>query len=617
MGMRSVDRSLMPEALYPRGGSFDALLWKRLAAPIQTDDVMRTTQDLEDILNRIDGRGYKAYADIRGSWDAGDFVLHVDHVQGDPFAAPSRVRVNVPLEVARLPPGTWCTRPRRLGVAAFLQRTFVRAARAETSGPTGQVPGGRRGSGRSGEIRMEDPGQTVLPHTAVTVGADGAIEARFTVGLPASGRRVRGSQARSLLLETVPSLVESALMGGSYSEQSLDSRAAVNEDAEALRAVVEENGCVSFIADGAVLPRRSGVDDRPLADDSVVSFSAPDGLRATVSLPNAGSISGMFIPSGITLVVGGGFHGKSTLLRAIEAGVYNHCPGDGRERVATRHGAVKVRAEDGRSVSGVDISPFIGELPFLRETRAFTTPNASGSTSQASGIMECLEMGADALLIDEDTAATNFMIRDRRMQTLVPKEGEPITPFIDRVESLHRQLGISSVLVIGGSGDYLDVADTVIRMRDYRPEDVTDEARRVAESVPTGRVRETSGPMRRPSSRTVRAGSLDARKGRRERNVRVLDEGTLGFGTETIDMSGVSQIASRAQLRAIGQALALLSDQGSDADLGIAQSMDRIEAIIQDGGLDALDPRLPGDLAGFRRFELAAALNRLRSIRVV
>jgi predicted ABC-class ATPase len=344
-----------------------------------------------------------------------------------------------------------------------------------------------------------------------------------------------------------------------------------------------------------------------------------------LELPNADVVSGMGVPLGVTLIVGGGFNGKSTLLRAIQSGVYNHRPGDGRERVATRFDAVKVRAEDRRSVSGVDISSFIDGLPFGQDTKRFSTENASGSTSQAAAIVEAIEVGARLLLVDEDTSATNFMIRDRRMQRLVPKEGEPITPFVDRVRELYESRGVNCVLVLGGSGDYLDVADTVIRMTDYAPWDVTEEARAVAAEIPTGRATERKHPLASFSVRHVQSGSLDASKGRRTSYVRVPDARTILFGAETIDLAGVEQIASRAQMRAIGQGLVLLAervlkedsaDGDNPASVDVASALDIVDTLLERGDLDLLDPRRVGDLAEFRRFELAAALNRLRTLRV-
>ena len=568
---------------------------------------MSTVEALVDLLGEIDGRGYKAYKALRGVWALPDFVLHVDHVQGDPFAAPSRVRALLPADITGLASVACATASRRLGVASLLARRFHQAALA-TMKP--------RGIGKSGVIEIESPGQEVVAHTAVIVAEDGSLEARFTVGLPASGRRVLGGEAVALLAEDVPAVVNASLRQESVGADEVLRHALTNEDAEALRASLEAHGWVAFVADGSSLPRRSGIDDRPLAGDAAVPFTAPESLSASVELPNAGTLTGMALPRGVSLVVGGGYHGKSTLLRALEGGVYNHRPGDGREFVVSDPGAVKIRAEDGRSVSGVDISPFIDGLPQGQDTHAFSTPNASGSTSQAASIMEALEAGATTLLIDEDTAATNFMIRDRRMQALVPKSGEPITPFVDRVRALWEEWGISSVIVLGGSGDYLDVADTVVAMKEFRPRDVTEEARRVAEELPTGRHAENPDPMGPFPCRAPVPGSVDPSRGRREVDLKVRDRETLVFGRQVIDLSAVSQLVSRAQTRAVGRALVLAREKFMDGQRSVGEISDLVSRMIENEGLDALDERRTGDLAAFRRLEFAAALNRLRTLEV-
>jgi predicted ABC-class ATPase len=568
---------------------------------------VKSASDLATVLHGLDGRGYKAYKAISGPWDFGDFTLHVDHVQGDPFAMPSRIRVLVSAAVADLPAPAFRSAPRRLGTAAYLARAFSRFAPGRRGGP---------GSGRGGDIGMEAPGQEVMAQTAVQVAEDGRVEARFTVGLPARGRRVLGKAAARLLTEEVPDLVMNTLTARGHEASDILRHAEVNEDAESLRDQLAGAGLVAFVADGAVLPRRSGVDDRPLEGDGVVPFVSPPTLRVRFALPNAGEVTGLGVPRGVTLVVGGGFHGKSTLLRALQTGVYNHRPVDGREKVVTVSDAVKIRAEDGRSVQGVDISPFIDGLPMGEVTRAFSSPNASGSTSQAAAIVEALEAGSRTLLVDEDTSATNFMIRDRRMQALVPKDGEPITPFVDRVRDLADERGVSAVLVLGGSGDYLDVADTVIAMRDYAPHDVTDEARRVAAAFPTGRVPEAVGPSPGATPRHPQPGCLEPGKGRREVSVKVPDARTLLFGRETVDLAAVEQLVSRAQIRAVGRALALAARDHLDAGRSVPELLDAVEAEVAEAGLDALDSRRVGDLAAFRRLELAAALNRIRSLRV-
>jgi predicted ABC-class ATPase len=463
---------------------------------------------------------------------------------------------------------------------------------------------------------MEHPGQIVVPQTALLLSPRGDVEARFAVGLPAKGRRIAGEEAAETLLGDVPSIVARTLMAHAYDEGVIELHASANEDAEALRRMVQERALIAFVADGALLPRRSGVDDRPMDPDDAVPFVSPEALRVDVELPNAGRVYGMGLPVGVTLIVGGGFHGKSTLLRALQDGVFNHRPGDGRELVVSRADAVKIRAEDGRSVAGVDISPFIDGLPLGKVTRSFTTPNASGSTSQAAAIVEAIEAGAGVLLVDEDTSATNFMIRDRRMQALVPKLSEPITPFVDRVRTLYELHGVSTVLVLGGSGDYLDVADRVVRMTEYRPEDVSGEAQSIAASLPTGRAAEVSGPLEAPRARAVNRTSIDPSRGRRPTSVRVPDDRTLLFGAETVDLTGIEQLTQRAQTRAVGMALAWAVRALPPDVTRLVDILDRVEAVTLDQGLDAFTDWPVGDLALFRRFELAAVLNRLRRLRV-
>ena len=544
---------------------------------------------------------------MRGTWAFPDFALHVDHVQGDPFARPSRVRVILPQEAAALEDDVLSSRSRRLGVASLLARRFHEAAQGTMV---------RRGSGKSGIIEIETPGQEVLAQTAVIVGDDGTVEARFRIGLPAQGRQARGHEAIALLTTDVPAVVSQSLRAGSVGHQDILQHALTNEDADALRAELDARHWVAFVADGAKLARKSGVDDRPLLGDTTVPFSTPAGLTEVVKLPNAGTIRGMPIPRGVTLIVGGGYHGKSTLLRAIERGVYNHCYGDGRESVVTDHSAVKVRAEDGRSVAGVDISTFIGTLPQGQDTHSFSTLNASGSTSQAAGIVEALEAGATTLLIDEDTAATNFMIRDRRMQALVPKEGEPITPLVDRVRSLWETRGVSCVIVLGGSGDYLDVADTVVAMRDFRPSDVTADARRVASELPTGREREAPGPIEAFRTRRPNPTSVDPSTAKREAEIKVFSGPSLVFGNETIALSAVTQLVSRAQTLAVGRGLLMARDRFMDGRRSVSEILTLVTQVIEEEGLDELDDRRVGDLAQFRPMELAAALNRLRTLEV-
>ncbi len=562
-------------------------------------------KDLRRKLGRIAGASYRSYKSLAGAYQFGDFVLHIDHVQGDPFAAPSRLRVVVPQRAALFPPECYQPGSRAVGVASLLARRFSREAKRRTE---------RRGSGGSGRIGIDTPGQEVLERTAVEIG-DEAVEARFTAGLPAAGRRVLAREAEEMLLDDIPAIVRDVLFYESNEPEQVQKSALTNEDADHLRAALSDAGLVAFVEEGALLPRRSGVDDRPLREGAV-PFASPASLRCEIELPNRGTVRGMGIPPGVTLIVGGGFHGKSTLLNALERGVYNHRPGDGREYVVTDPTAAKIRAEDGRSVAGVDISPFIGELPQGRKTRCFSTENASGSTSQAANIVEALEVGTGLLLIDEDTTATNFMIRDHRMQELIAGDKEPITPFVDKVQQLYKERGVSTIIVAGGSGDYFDVADTVIALENYVPVDVTAKARAIAEKYKNERKPEGGDRFGPATRRAPDPRSLDARKGKREWSVHVRGRHTIQFGEGTIDLSAISQIVDASQTRAIAAAIVYGSKKHMDGRLSFHDILERILADVERDGLLVLARGPVGDLARFRPLELAAAINRLRSLRV-
>lgn len=581
---------------------------------------MRNQESLRQQLVHLDRRGYKAYQDIQGSYDFTDFTLIVDRVQGDPFASPSQLRVQMPQRIAQWPPDLYNTPSREIALRDYLTRQFDRATDRVRS---------RRGTGNSGLIAVPSLGQEVLERTSAFI-SDRIVELRFFVGLPAAGRTILGHQAATLLCEDIPQIVNQSLQYAALDAVACRNHVETVEDADWLRQQLGTRGLVAFIADGAVLPRRTGVDDRPLLHDRV-AFQSPPSLQVEFNCPNRGRITGMGIPAGITLIVGGGFHGKSTLLRAIEVGIYNHIPGDGREWVVTNPAAVKIRAEEGRSVSGVDISSFIDRLPQGRSTTQFSTENASGSTSQAANIMESLEVGLSqnqskirgshndsppVLLVDEDTAATNFMIRDRRMQELIAKEKEPITPFVDRVKSLYQDYGVSTILVMGGSGDYFEVADTVIAMENFQAADVTAQAKAIALAYTTPRISEGGkcfGPIRQ---RVPLPESLDPSQGRREVRIKVRDVDTIVFGTEEIDLAAVKQIVDRGQLRAIAEAMVYAKQYYMDGQRTLAEILDGVMLDLQTQGLDILSDFPQGDLALFRRFELAAALNRLRTLSV-
>ena len=577
---------------------------------------MENEEKLISILKRIDGRGYKAYLDLKGSYDFGLFSLYIDHVQRDPFASPSLMRVEVadvsfPLKLYENP-------ARKIALEDYISRAFRNAIR--------KFLGDRRGSGKSGVLRIDAGSQEILERSCVNINPH-SLEIRFQLGLPARGRRIMGNEAQRILVEVLPKLVESSCLYGNLPESELVGHVESFEDAEHLRNQLRDQGLVAFIADGSVLPRESGVSDRAMVN--AVTFQSPPSLRISLETLHHGLVTGMGIPEGVNLIVGGGYHGKSTLLRAVELGVYNHVPGDGREMVVTRDDAVKIRAEDGRRIEKVDVNSFIHHPPGIGDTHDFSTENASGSTSQAANIIEALEAGSKLLLFDEDTSATNFMIRDERMQRLVSKDKEPITPFIDRVQELYDEQGVSTILVMGGSGDYFQVADTVIMMDHYQPYDVTEEAQRVAEEMPLNRIKEAAGEFHY-HQRYLVPESIKPYKGRRLK----LDSrgvSTLMIGPEIIDLSQVEQLVDSSQTRAISYALYHYSQDpvkhdnhhspSLETDLKfppLGKVLDYLEMCINTKGLDFLAPpgrNRPHNLVRPRKYEIAAAMNRLRTIR--
>ncbi|WP_052847595.1 ABC-ATPase domain-containing protein [Streptomyces avicenniae] len=553
---------------------------------------------LDRELQRLDGAPYGRYRGLTGAWALpGGCVLRLVRAQADPFAPPARFAVRVPGELAAFPRELWDSPVRRRALAGYLVRRAAREAAAESA------------------YHLDAGGQEVLDRSSCTVAADGSVTLRLGVALPGPRRRIDGRAARQLLWEGLPELVGRALRHAASDPAEVAEFVATVEDSAALREQLPTLGLVAFVADGALLPRRTGADDRPARGTGLVPFRTPDALRVTVRLPNAGTVTGMGVPEGVTLIVGGGFHGKSTLLRALETGIWDHVPGDGRERAVAHGDTVKIRAEDGRPVTRVDVHAFVDHLPSGADTADFSTADASGSTSQAASLCEAVEAGARVLLIDEDTAASNLMIRDARMQALVAKEREPLTPLVDTVRSLHRDHGVSTVLVMGGSGDYLDVADRVVMMDGYRPYDVTARAREVA-AVPTGRRAEAvSFPgvvARRPDP-----SSLDATARGRTR-VRAHGTDRLALGEHEVDLRAVEQLADGPHVTGVGLAVELAVRRGHlDGRRTLAEALDLLDHdLAGPEGVAALVGVHDDDYAVPRRHEVAAAINRVRALRV-
>ena len=567
---------------------------------------MQTSQELRNVLQRIDRRGYPAYKDTRGAWRFPRYVLSIDHVQGDPFAAPSRVSIHIDGKTAAFPPDLYQTPCRRVALQDQLTRRFGREA-ADASFQA-------RGSGHSGLISVSRCGQEVLERTACRIDPKtGNVLLRLEIGFPANGRTINAGELEKILFTLLPQCVERALLYSHSDSARLRAAADLAEDQQYIRQALPGLGLCAFVADGSILPRASGVSQRPM--EGAVPFRSPAELAVTLELPHRGRLTGMGIRKGVTLIVGGGYHGKSTLLKALELGVYDHIAGDGREYVITDPTAVKIRAEDGRSIRQTDISLFINDLPSGRDTARFSTEDASGSTSQAANVVEAMEAGASLLLMDEDTSATNFMVRDELMQQVIHRDMEPITPFIDRIRMLYDRYGLSTILVAGSSGAFFHVADTILQMDRYVPRDITAPAKAAAQAFP---LRQTPPPAAADPSFDRRP-KASPEFGRGDRvKIKAMGRDGVSVNRETIDLRYVEQLCDSEQAAALGYCLVYAQRYLLDGRHTLRQTADALVALLESQGLAALcgDPSAVACLARPRKQEILACFNRFRGLKL-
>ena len=569
---------------------------------------MKNKEDLKKELIKIDHKSYGMYKTLGGSYSFGNYILYIDHVQGDPFASPSRLHFEVKRDRHGFPEEYYQEKHRRLALEDQVLRRFLYELR--------QIDKGFMGSGKSGRITICPANQTVQERIAVVFSKE-KMELRFEMGFPARGRTILAKEMQKLVFDILPQLAENTLFYRNWDTKNkkyLEQAIFLADDQKVLRAELKKRNLTAFVADGAVLPRESGVSDRPMR--GAVPFASPESMRIEVELPHKGKVTGMGIPEGITVIVGGGYHGKSTLLKALEQGVYNHICGDGREYVITDATAVKLRAEDGRSIQKTDISMFINDLPNGKDTTSFCTEDASGSTSQAANVIEGIEAGTSLFLIDEDTSATNFMIRDELMQRVIHREMEPITPFIERIRELYENYGISTVIVAGSSGAYFHIADSIIQMDRYVPKDITVLAKKEAENFPQISVPEQ--PAEKPTYDRVPRPDK-AFRGNDRIKMKMMGKESVMINRDTIDLRYLEQIADSEQVTALGYCVRYAQKHLIDGKKNLIQIVDELEEVMQNKSLAALceSTSSVSCMAVPRRQEIFACFDRYRALRLV
>jgi predicted ABC-class ATPase len=561
---------------------------------------------LRDKLLSLEGKPVQTYQGLEGAYRFDRFVLHLDRMVGESPAVPLPMRVRVDQAEAQFPASLWASHAGKIALEDFIARQWSDAARKVT-----RMRGGRPA------FVIDVGGQQILQRTACRI-ADDFAEVRCGVYLPSEGRKIVAKAAQAVFLEELPQVIDASLLYASQNPQAVQRHIQVAEDAEALRLQVAARGLVAFLADGAVLPRESGT-DRPLLSH-LVPLQAPPTLAVTLELPHRGAITGLGIPRGVTVLLGSPISGRSTLLRAVAASVYTHLPGDGREFCAAVPDAVLVRVEEGRRVEGVNLSAFLTAPTSGEDPSKYRAEHAIDIVSQAAGIVEALEAGCSLLLIDEDTSAPGLLARDAVWRHLAPEAPQPVTPLADVLRPLYEEHGVSTILITSHGADYVGVADTVIGMDAFRPRLVTSEAKRAAAdgaAASPGKGRFGSVAHRVPF-----ADSLSPLRGRRFRG----DSHGGGhsarsvvLGRDVIDLGTVEQLVDPSQARAVAAALIFAADRGlADGMRTIREILGLLDMQIAQHGLEGLvtGEAVPGDLALVRRHELAAALNRLRTLRV-
>lgn len=580
---------------------------------------MKNSEELRQQLRSINRKSYPAYKGLKGLYHFGNYILSIDHVQGDPFASPSHVSIQISHRDAGFPVEYYKDTLTGTTLCDYLTRQFEKQV--------SQYSFRAKGSGKSGLLTVSHCGQEILSRTACEITEKG-ITARFFVGFPANGRTINATELEKIFFDFLPVCIQKSFFYSSLNAKELQNYIELAEDQEFIRQTLPAKNLCAFIADGSILPRESGISSRPMK--ASVPFTSPDSLRISINLPHKGKITGMGIPKGITLIVGGGYHGKSTLLNALELGVYNHIPGDGREYVITDATAVKLRSEDGRFIKDVDISMFINDLPNKKDTHCFSTLDASGSTSQAAGIVESMEAGSHLFLLDEDTSATNFMVRDTFMQQVIQREKEPITPFLERAEDLYKKAGISTILVAGSSGAFFHIADTIIQMDNYVPKDITASVKKLCCQYPLPSVSVTDFQlphshriMSRPaeSSKRLRHNSRgnhsDSDATRPERlKTRISGTDSFSLGKQKIDLRYTEQLIDTEQTAALGLLLKYAVEHLADGRRTLPEIVQFLWKNLSSHGLSFFteNQKISCGYAIPRIQEIYACLNRYRGL---
>ena len=555
-------------------------------------------------IRSLNGKNYGLYKSLADKpWDFGDFALEFLHVQGDPYAPASRVLIKANLSMLGYA-GEWGgTYERRLALSDFLYRKLGRLVQ-------------ERYPGKDAAVIFDTAGPEMLVRNSLWID-NGELRACLQVKLPGDGRKIQAELAAEILTMVLPDLVSAGLYYSKSDEAALQEHFRVLAERKEILSQLDARGLCAFVPDGAVLPRASGLSEMPL--EGAIPFVAPEEMAVTLNVCGR-DIRGMGIPKGITVITGGAFHGKSTLLQALTRAVYPHIPGDGREGIVIDESALRVGVEDGRSVRGTDLSPFVRDLPGGVSTKNFNTLSASGSTSEAANLLEAMEAGSRTFLIDEDSSAVNFLIRDGRVRKLLGDEREPLIPLTDRIREISAQ-GYSFILVAGACGDYLDLADNIVIMANYKAEVPQVKVTACAE-LGRSEPAEVSQPRSfvaymQPLQKSVRPTSAVERQVK----VKLAGDTLLQIGFLVSDTSRLNTLVDRQQRFGAGFVLLnLLQNAASNAESGdvsnagdsVAETIRKLYEKIQNVGFRNLPQGMSREMSLPRVVDIACVAFRLR-----
>ena len=557
---------------------------------------MMSLQKLEEKIQSLATKRLRDYQKIAGEYVYPGFVLYMDTIPPDPDKTPVRARIRARIADTDLPKVIFKTKEGEIAARDFITREFSDKTVAASQKKHG-----------NGKFYIDKPGRDMLETSSVVVD-DGLIEVRFSIDLPHDKGNIPTYELTELLLKRLPRMVRGSMFFKNIDSEKLTKWIEVYQDAEALRKSLDAAGLVAFVADGSVIEgiRRE--------EDSRKAFKAPDDLAVTLTAPNRGEIRGMGIPKGLTVIAGWANSGKTTLLTALSYGVYNHLPGDGREYIVTAHDAMFVQTEEGRRVENVDISPFFSGTLNHHKSEEYRIKRARMFDSQAASVMEAVEIGTSLLLLDEDSSSPALIGTDMRMDALMGEEGNPVTTLVDVLPELRDSLNISTVIALSSNGAYLGCADTVIRFDDeYKASNISEEAKRIAAETPSPEPR--GATLQKPRGRQPLRATLDPMEQKTKDKIRPRGIGYVQYGDEFIDMEKVPQLSSSSQARGIARGLSLLH-RLLDRSRTLSDAVDEVVRRVNTVGLDTLSNRCMGDLAVFRRQELAAAVNRLQDLKM-